>query len=143
MNNVTFGIDISRWTAKDTAATETIMREAVYELCSRIIFDMPVDKRRPDDVVSKGDWNSGVGREPGDVSRNDPSGEQARGVLREMVNAWKPREGQSFYFANYKDYIMRIEYLGWGGTPPYAPLTKNVINWDDIVAQMARKYGSN
>ena len=138
-----FATAVNSWCLKATNLTDKAARRAVINICQKIIDRMPVDKSvRADDTYSVGDWNAAIGNEPGDVNRGDDTGEQAMAVVREVVAQWQPKLGQPFIFANYKPYILRIEYLGWEGkyhsTGPYAPLGRSVVEWDQIVAEAAR-----
>ena len=134
---------VNSWCLKATGLTDEAARRAVISLCQKIIDRMPVDRSdRADEIYSKGDWNAAIGSEPGDVNRGDDSGEQAMAVVREVVAQWQPATGQPFIFANYKPYILRIEYIGWQGkfksTGPYAPVGRTVIEWDQIVEEATR-----
>lgn len=136
-----FAAAVNNWCLKVPHITDEAARKAVVRLCTRIINDTPIDERRPDEVVARGDWNSAVGTEPGDVERNDPSGFRALDGLEAVVAQWNPSQGEAFYFANYKDYIERIEYIGWGGTPPYGMMARHCIEWEDIVEEVLREGG--
>jgi hypothetical protein len=139
-----FATAVNQWCIKAMGLTEDVFRRAAYKLCLRIIMDTPVDGSvRRDDVVARGDWNSAVGHEPGDVERNDWTGVRALEGVRAVLAAWQPRTGEPFVFANYKDYIERIEYLGWDGHEPYGMVGRHVIEWDDIVKEAARELSGS
>lgn len=137
-----FALSAYTWTLKVDNAIVQILKDAVLELCTRIIDDTPIDMRRPDEIVARGDWNSAVGEEPGDVERNDPTGIRALDGVKAVLSAWNPKEGDTFYFANYKPYILRLEYERWSNQSPSGMMGIHVITWDSIVKEAARKYGS-
>jgi hypothetical protein len=137
-----FDISVAAWTSKITALSIEVLREAVVELCTRIVDSTPLDQRRPDEIVARGDWNCAIGTEPGDVLRNDPTGMRAIDGVKAVVAQWTPVKGEPFIFANYKPYIRRLEYEGWSGQAPSGMMGIHVIEWADIVREVARKHGT-
>jgi hypothetical protein len=144
-----FAISISAWCAKAERNTTQVAQNAVIELGSRIVRRTPLQDPPENDIVARGDWNSAVGQEPGDAARNDASGAEALSVLIKTARSWKPHEGKSFFFGNYKPYIRLLEYGGYRAGPrvvngrsyqaPNGMLGISVVEWDNIVAEEARK----
>jgi len=129
-----FAGHVRTWCIKAQRLTEEVLRASVIDLCAMIIVDTPVDRSdRADLTIARGDWNSGIGTEPGDVNNGDDTGTAALAKLQEVVASWKPVEGQPFIFVNHKDYIARIEYEGWNGHAPYGMVGRHVVEWDQIV----------
>ncbi len=130
-----FQTEVNEWIIGVLGLTVDVIREATVELCMLIIDDTPVQYPPRDGTVARGDWVSDLGTMPADVSRNDNTGDAALAQVRSVVAHWNPVSGEPFIFANYKDYIERIEYLGWNGHAPYGMVGKHVIEWNDIVEE--------
>jgi hypothetical protein len=129
-----FADTVNTWCRKASGVSVAALKLAVLDLCIQIIMDTPVDwSDRRDMTVARGDWNSGIGSDPGDINNGDETGASAIAKLQDIVAEWKPETGVPFVFVNHKDYIERIEYLGWDGHAPYGMVGLNVIEWDNIV----------
>ena len=135
-----FAMAVNQWCIKARGLPSAILRAAVIDLCVQIIMDTPVDRSmRADNTVARGDWNSGIGSDPGDVNNGDDSGVSAIEKLQDIVAGWDPEKEEPFIFVNHKDYIERIEYLGWNGHAPYGMVGRHVVEWDQIVERARRR----
>jgi hypothetical protein len=153
-----FAVSIQAWAGATAKQLDDASYFAVEELAKRVIMRTPVDKTRPDEIVARGDWNAAVNAEPGDVERNDPSGEEALSVVQQVARAWAPsRNGGTFYLGNYKPYIQKLEYglyhhdpfasrttsQGFSTQAPAGMVGITVQEWPDIWERAMAKAGGS
>ena len=127
-----FGKDLGRFQVDAIGATEKTVRGTAIALWKAVILDSPVDSGR-----FRGNWFASSTTPETKVTTNiDKAG--AVSVSRATTEVLTASDWENMWLANNLPYSERLEF-GWSNQAPSGVVRTNVIRFQGILAEEARK----
>jgi hypothetical protein len=129
---MSFGSDVSKWTAKTEAKIETAIRKIAIDVFAEVIMMSPVDEGR-----FRGNWQVAIGSIPtGTLEIDDKEGTAT--LNKAQAEALGLKAGQTIFLVNNLPYAEALEY-GHSQQAPGGMIRLTVQRWKPIVEAVGRE----
>ncbi|MBG89596.1 MAG: hypothetical protein CMO80_22235 [Verrucomicrobiales bacterium] len=131
---MSFGWDITFFTAKTIDKMNKVIRMSAYDLFASIVLETPVDKG-----VLRNNWFASIDARSGETTtEKDPSGAATTNRINEVLKNVKLDD--LIYLSNNLAYALPIEFDGHSGKAPHGMVRVNTVRWETIVANNVRRF---
>jgi hypothetical protein len=129
---MSFGSDVSKWTAKTEAKIETAIRKIAIDVFAEVIMMSPVDEGR-----FRGNWQVAIGSIPtGTLEIDDKEGTAT--LNKAQAESLGLKAGQTIFLVNNLPYAEALEY-GHSQQAPGGMIRLTVQRWKPIVEAVGRE----
>lgn len=132
---MSFQNDLKRFRIKTELVLDKVYRASLFDLTTAIIQGTPVDKG-----ILRNNWFVQIGVDDLVTKTNRAAPVGTATIGRAKAELAPVTIGETVYIFNNLPYGPRIEFDGWSGKAPEGMVRINVIRWDTIVANNARRF---
>lgn len=115
-------MDVTTMISRIKRRLDSVTRDSIVEVSARVYERTPVDTG-----AAQGDWSPEI-----NAFNMTNSGGSIPAVVEKLT------DGDTYYYANSKPYIRRLEYEGWSKQAPNGMMRISIAQWGQIVRQRTK-----